>query len=79
MVCKNLDFFPPGLSEESRKASGSEEEADLEAGLGRREGKNHFELPWPEQRQAFTGGTNLWEFRSKKGKHSKRVYWNVIY
>lgn len=47
MVCKNLDFFPPGLREESRKASGSEEEADLEVALGRREGKNHFELPWP--------------------------------
>lgn len=44
---KTWIFFPPGLREESRKASGSEEEADLEVALGRREGKNHFELPWP--------------------------------
>lgn len=44
---KTWIFFPAGLREESRKASGSEEEVDLEAGLGSREGKNHFELPWP--------------------------------
>lgn len=74
MIWKNLGFLP-GISEESRKALVKRmvwsevgfRSADIEAGLGRLEGRSHFELPWPSKGEILREAPICGKSEERKG------------